>query len=104
MNPFFRRRHRQDAAPRTNGIGRWLRPSRHRPDVTTATAESAQGARTRARLPGPPGDIHTARIATDTWPGRPPTPGISPATSTETPHQPDTAGEDAPMGGSDASG
>lgn len=52
---------------RTGGIWSWLRPTRHRPADKTATADTAQGERTRAHLPGPPGDVHTARIATDTW-------------------------------------
>jgi hypothetical protein len=51
----------------TDGIRRWGRPSRHRPPGRTATADTAQGERQRAHLPGPPGDIHTARSATDTW-------------------------------------
>jgi hypothetical protein len=56
---------------RTDGIGRWGRPSRHRPPGRTATADTAQGHRQRAHLPGPPGDVHTARNATDTWPAQP---------------------------------
>ena len=53
-------------APR-DGIGGFLRPSRHRPPGHSATADTAQGKRTRRDLPGPPGEVHTARIATDTW-------------------------------------
>lgn len=65
-----------------DGVGRWGRPSRHRPPGRTATAEAAQGDRRREHAPGPPADIHTARIATDTWPGvepnEPVTPGPAP--------------------------
>jgi hypothetical protein len=52
---------------RTDGIRPWGRPSRHRPPGRTATADTAQGTRTRANLPGPPGRVHTARTLTDTW-------------------------------------
>lgn len=52
----------------TDGIGRWWGwPSRHRPPRRTATADTAQGERQRAHLPGAPGSLHTARTATDTW-------------------------------------
>ena len=59
------------AGKHTDGIGGWGRPSRHRPPGRTATADTAQGTRRRANLPGPPGDVHTARPMTDTWHARP---------------------------------
>lgn len=59
-------RHRRSEGP-VDGIGRWGRPSRHRPPGSTATADTAQGARVRRYLPGPPGDVHTSRMSTDTW-------------------------------------
>lgn len=55
-----------------DGIGRWGRPSRRKPPGRYANAAAAHGERHRSGLPGPPGDISTARHATDTWPGRPP--------------------------------
>jgi hypothetical protein len=82
------------------GIGRWGRPSRHRPPGHTATAEAAQGERSRSNAPGPPGDLHTARIATDTWPGTAPN-----EPRTAVPAGPGAPGErQAPAGGSDSSG
>lgn len=55
-----------------DGIGRWWQPSRHKPPGHVANAAAAHGERHHSGLPGPPGDINTARHATDTWPGRPP--------------------------------
>lgn len=54
-----------------DGMRGWGRASRHRPPGRTATADSAPGERQRAYLPGPPGDVHTARNATDTWHAEP---------------------------------
>ena len=51
-----------------DGVGRFGRPSRHRPPGHSATAEAAHGERRRAYLPGPPGEVNTARPDTDTWP------------------------------------
>lgn len=55
-----------------DGIGRWWQPSRRKPPGRHGLAASAHGERRRSGLPGPPGDINTARHATDTWPGVPP--------------------------------
>ena len=60
---------------RDEGIGPAFRPSRRAPAAGGRDAASPRGDRRRAYLPGPPGDIHTARTATDTWPGTRPTGG-----------------------------
>lgn len=86
------------AEKHTGGIRRWWRGSRRRPPAATATADTAQGARTRAHLPGPPAEIHTARHATDTW-------GVSSRRPTG-PETTDSGRASAPPhhGGSEASG
>jgi hypothetical protein len=96
---LFRRKRRN-----LDGVGPPYQKSRHRPPGSTATAESARGSVVRADLPGPPGDIHTARNATDTWPGTRP----SPPSSARLPGPKDEAApesdEGVPAGGGDASG
>lgn len=87
-----------------DGVRGWGRASRHAPPGDSATAEARQGSRARAHLPGPPGDVHTARTATDTWsqddrhPTIPPNEPIM-AEAAERPH--DTAGA---AGGEESSG
>ena len=54
----------KDGEKNLDGVGRWGRPSRHRPPGDSATAEALQEGIERSQLPGPPGDINTARHAT----------------------------------------
>lgn len=54
----------------------------------------------RPRLPGPPGDIHTARIATDTWPGT----AFGPSSSRGSAAATASADAGAGAGGADAGG
>lgn len=86
---------------RLDGVGAFARPSRHRPSARGVDATSLRGSRRRAHLPGPPGDIHTARTATDTWPGR------RPALIEDRPSRPPTYGNGErviPAGGGESSG
>lgn len=93
-------------AKRHDGVGGFFRSSRHAPPAGGADAASLRGSRRRAHLPGPPGDIHTARPATDTWPGARPGPE---AGSDSSPRPTYSSGQQegsrqTPMGGSDSSG
>lgn len=54
----------KDGEKNLDGVGRWGRPSRHRPPGDSPTAEALQEAVDRSDLTGPPGDINTARHAT----------------------------------------
>lgn len=84
-----------------DGVGGFGRPSPHRPSARGVDAASLRGSRRRAHLSGPPGDIHTARTATDTWPGR------RPAPIEDRPSRPPTYGSgerEAPAGGGESSG
>lgn len=53
------------------GVRGWGRTSRRKPPGRFALAGSAHGLKRHSGQPGPPGDVNTARHATDTWPGVP---------------------------------
>ena len=91
-NPFKRR----------DGMGPAFRPSRPAPPSGGTDAASLRARRRRAHLPGPPGDIHTARTATDTWPAPKSRSGPTRPPTWRTVQE--QGSRDQPMGGSDASG
>lgn len=87
-------------------MGPAFRPSRHAPPTGGTDAATLRGNRRRAHLPGPPGDIRTARTATDTWPGRRPGPaaGAGPGQPASYSGGQQQGSREQPMGGSDSSG